>query len=277
MNKPTKAIIPVAGYGTRRLPVAKAVDKCMLPLLNRPIIDYVVRDVIAAGVTDVYFVVSGDARQLRDYYNRDVELEKYLVSHGKQQYVPLITPPENVSFHYIEQDLRDDRYGSAVPLWLAGRYIRENESFYYMAGDDTLWRKDGGSEADLLWQQVQSAGSDGGLIGSQVPLEHVGEYGVFRLDEQGHYVEIVEKPSPEAAPSTLCNTSKYLLPGSVIAVVDEYMRQPRTGEYFVTEVVNQFVAAGNKLLVRASDATYLDCGSLDKWVAANSYLLEHSA
>lgn len=276
MNKPTKAILPVAGYGTRRLPIAKAIDKCMLPLLNRPIIDYVVQDVVKAGVTDVYFVVSDDAIQLRDYYNRDVELERYLAANGKQQYIPLITPPQGVNFHYIEQDLTDKRYGSTVPLWLAGRYIDPQESFYYLAGDDTLWRADGESEAAKLWDQVCADNTDGGLIGCQVPPADVSKYGVFRLDQRGCYVELVEKPQPEAAPSTLCNVSKYLFPGKIMEYVDQYMMQHRDTEYYITDVVNDFVAAGNTLTVRGTDAAYLDCGSLEKWVAANNYLLEHS-
>lgn len=275
LPKPTKAILPVAGYGTRRLPVAKAVDKCMLPLLNRPIIDYVVQDVVAAGVTDVYFVVSDDATQLRDYYSRDIELEQYLQAKGKEQYIPLITPPKNVNFHFVEQDLSDRRYGSAVPLWLAGRYINSDESFYYVAGDDTLWSADGSSEAAKLWEQVASTNSDGGLIGCQVPLEDVSKYGVFRLDDQGRYIELVEKPQPQDAPSTLCNVSKYLFSGIILEYVERYMQQPRDAEYFITDVVNDFVQSRNSMVVRASDAVYLDCGSLEKWVAANSYLLEH--
>ncbi|NCU40297.1 hypothetical protein EOL73_00875 [Candidatus Saccharibacteria bacterium] len=83
MKTCTKAIIAVAGYGTRRLPISKAVEKCMVPLLNRPIVDYVVEDCVKAGVKDIYFVVSGDARQLRNYYERDMELEAYLERKGK--------------------------------------------------------------------------------------------------------------------------------------------------------------------------------------------------
>lgn len=101
---PTKAIIAVAGYGTRRLPVSKAVEKCMLPLLNRPVLDYIVQDLVAAGVTNIFLVVSGDARQIREYYRRNVELEEYLEQNGKQQMVADILPPAGVRFHYPNRE-----------------------------------------------------------------------------------------------------------------------------------------------------------------------------
>ncbi|PID31853.1 hypothetical protein CR970_03745 [Candidatus Saccharibacteria bacterium] len=278
MQKPTKAIIPVAGYGTRRLPVAKSVEKCMLPLLNRPIIDYVVRDLIAAGVRDVYFVVSAEAQQLRGYYRRDIELEEYLKAQGKANMLDEIMPPEGVVFHYIQQDERDARYGTAVPVWLAGRYIAPEESFYMASGDQTLWRSDGQSEAALLHRQVEAEGADGGLVGVEVPASDVRHYGIIRMDEQGRYAEIVDRPSPETAPSRLNNTSIYMLPGAILPYVDAYMRTDvRGGEYLFTDVVNNYVRAGHSLTVRASDAEYLDCGTLDKWVAANSFLLQKTS
>lgn len=276
MNKPTKAVIAVAGYGTRRLPVAKAVEKCMLPVLNRPVVDYVVEDVVKAGVKDIYFVVSGGARQLREYYERDVQLENYLRSKGKEELLKEVTPPEGVTFHYIEQDMSDSRYGTSIPTWLSRYYVRPDESFYLIMGDQTLWRKDGKSECQLLFDQAEKAGADGGLIGNPVPWEQVENYGVIVQDEQGMYQSIIEKAKREDAPSNLNNSSIYLLPGTFAQYVERQVSQSRKGEYYITDVLNDFVNDGHKIVVRSTDAKYLDCGNVPGWVEANTYMHEHS-
>lgn len=274
IERPTKAIIAVAGYGTRRLPVAKAVDKCMIPLLNRPVVDYVVQDLVKAGVTDVYFVVSGDARQLRDYYSRNIELEEYLRMHGKDDLITSITPPEHVRFHYVQQDHDDGRYGTAIPLWLVGQFINEDEYFYLMGGDQAFWQANGTSEASELCKVVQAdSKAVGGVMAVMVSAEEVERYGVIRYDDQGYYQEIVEKPRRDQAPSLLNNANFFLLPGTIVECVDQFVVQHRTGEYHMTDVLNQFVSKGNCLAVYETSAAYLDCGTVESWVASNSFLL----
>lgn len=271
---PSKAIIAVAGYGTRRLPVAKAVEKCMLPLLNRPIVDYIVEDLIKAGVTDIYFVVSGDAAQLRHYYSRDLELETYLTAKGKNELVEQIVPPSNVTFHYVEQDRKDRRYGTSVPLWLCRDYIRDESLFYYIGGDQTLWREDEASECRLLYEQVTEQGTDMGFTAVEVPLQEVSKYGVVSFDESGHFKEIIEHPSPENAPSNLNSASIYLFPGLIAESLERQMAQPKTGEYYIYDAIYDFMSTDKTVAVRTSDAVYLDCGSLDTWVRANNYLFD---
>jgi UTP--glucose-1-phosphate uridylyltransferase len=100
----TKAIIPVAGYGVRRLPITKSIEKCMLPIGNRPLVDYVVSDCILAGITEIYFVVSSDNSQLESYYSDNNQLNQYLIKNNKTDYLPLIKPP-SVQFHYIVQSV----------------------------------------------------------------------------------------------------------------------------------------------------------------------------
>jgi UTP--glucose-1-phosphate uridylyltransferase len=272
--KATKAIIAVAGYGTRRLPVAKAVEKCMLPLLNRPVLDYIVRDLVGAGVANIFFVVSGDARQIREYYRRNVELEEYLIQNGKASLVDEILPPKGVRFHFVEQD-RTHAYGTAIPAWLCHDYVTEDESFFLVMGDQILWRTDGQSEANLLLQQVDQSGADGGLVGVEVPETELEKYGIIDMDDQQFFKNIIEKPRYEDAPSNLNNASLYLLPGTFMKNVDELVATPRDGEYYLTDAVNSFVADGKNLVVRRSDAAYLDCGTVEGWVAANQFLLDN--
>src|SRR5690606_36308538 len=139
------AIIPVAGWGTRRLPITKSIEKCMLPIGNRPIIDYVVRDCIKAGITDIYFVVSKGSYQLQQYYARNESLEQFLQYNGKQDMIELTLPAQGVNFHFIEQDA-NHKYGTAVPVSLVFPQIAKGESVVVVMGDDFVYNADGSSE-----------------------------------------------------------------------------------------------------------------------------------
>ena len=113
----TKAIIPVAGWGTRRLPITKIIEKSMLPVGNRPLVDYSVQELIKAGVTDIYMVISNvEPCQVREFYKDNIALNLYLEARGKMDRLALAkTLPENVRIHYVSQD-PSDKYGTAVPV-----------------------------------------------------------------------------------------------------------------------------------------------------------------
>ena len=278
MKTCTKAIIAVAGYGTRRLPLSKAVEKCMVPLLNRPVVDYVVQDCVKAGVKDIYFVVSGDARQLRDYYERNMELELYLEGKGKTELLAQITPPEGVTFHYIAQDLSDGRYGTTIPVWLCRDYVEPEENVLVIMGDQTLYRLDGGSEMADLIELVEDTGSDAGLVGNPIPWEQIANFGIIEKDDQGFYKRIVEHPSEGEVNTNLNNSSIYLFPGTFFDLLDKQVDEKRIsqGEYLIIDSVNDLVNQGGKVCVREATGEYLECGSLGNWVRANNWLFEHT-
>ncbi|MFZ2494438.1 MAG: sugar phosphate nucleotidyltransferase [Candidatus Saccharimonadales bacterium] len=276
--KCTKAIIAVAGYGTRRLPIAKAVEKCMLPLLNRPVVDYAVADCIQAGVRDIYFVVSGDARQLRDYYERQPVLEDYLRAKDKPELIEAITPPQGITFHYISQDLSDGRYGTSIPVWLCRDYIEDDEHFFVVMGDQTLYRSDGGSEASDLKQRVEKVGSAGGLIGNEIDWDQIANFGIIEKDDDGNYRRIIEHPKAGEVNTNLNNSSFYLFPAGFFDYLDTQIADKQTseGEYFIIDAINSMVQDGKKMTVYTSQGTYLECGSLENWVKANQWLFDHS-
>ncbi|MGH7196283.1 MAG: sugar phosphate nucleotidyltransferase [Candidatus Saccharimonadales bacterium] len=123
----SKAFIPMAGYGTRRLPVTKALEKCMLPIGNRPIVDYVVGDCLKAGVTDIIFVVGEQFNQLQTYYGRNMLLEEYLKDKGKtKELEEIIDLSEKATFHYVVQD-QHQPYGTAVPVALCADLVNDDE------------------------------------------------------------------------------------------------------------------------------------------------------
>jgi UTP--glucose-1-phosphate uridylyltransferase len=278
MNKrPTKAIIMVAGFGSRMLPVTKAVEKCMLPVANRPVIDYVVQDCIKAGVNHIIFIVSEENAQIRKYYSEDEKLEKYLREQGKEDMLDLVKVPQGVEFSYIVQNT-SDKYGSAVPVALAQPLIKDDEQVLVLGGDDFVWNSDDSSEFRGLLDIVES-GEEAALVGVPVTNEDISRYGVIKMvDGTNNYEKIVEKPLPEEAPSNLINISKYLFPRSLIETIVEYVNKPKEGkEYMITDPINTWVKEGGVLRVKEAQGKFLDGGNLAGWLEANNYLAEHKS
>src|SRR6266568_1333102 len=202
----TKAIVPVAGWGTRRLPITKAIEKCMLPIGNRPLIDYIVRDCIQAGITEIIFVISKGDYQIQKYFSVNKELNDFLVYSGKQDMIALVTPPGGVMFRFIEQPT-NQKYGTAVPVGLCFPYIAKGESVAVMMGDDFIYNPDGSSELMRLKEATPDGASS--MLAVEVPHEEVSRYGVIQFNEMTHAFErIVEKPSVGQAPSNYINVSK---------------------------------------------------------------------
>lgn len=270
----TKAIIPVAGYGTKRLPITKVIEKCMLPIGNRPIVDYVVEDCIKAGIEDIYFVVGAHSYQLRTYYKENQYLNDYLVKSGKSDLLPLVSMLGDVRFHYITQPPKG-KYGTAVPVALAAGEIEPGESVAVLMGDDFIYNPDLGAEGEV--SRMMAAVEEGGcaMLGVTIAPDQVSRYGVLSINAQGGFERIVEKPTPETAPSNLINVSKYVFDYTMLQVIWEYVAGEETGEYLITNPLNQYVKAGGHIQVIEAKGQYLDGGTVDGWLEANNVLASH--
>lgn len=275
----TKAIIPVAGYGSRRLPIVKAIDKCMLPILNRPLIDFVIQDCIKAGIKDIYVVVSkGGGKQIADYYAKNEPLEQYLVVQHKEQLLPLVAPlRSDVQLHFVEQDTTTSKYGTTIPVALCAQYIEPDEQVLVIMGDQTLYRLDGGSEAVDLIAATAAAGMTAGLIGVPVPKETVSQYGIIDKTPDGTYAGIIEHPTIEEAPSNLNNASFYLFDHELMQLISAAAASDpsQEGEYMIIHQINDYVKGGKQLFVLDAKGEYLDCGNVENWLAANQFVAEH--
>lgn len=272
--KCTKAIIPVAGYGTRRLPITKAVDKCMLPVGNRPIVDYVVEDCLKAGITDIIFVVGEQFDQLQTFYGRNLLLEEYLRGKAKtKELEQVIALAEKANFHYVVQD-QHQPYGTAVPVALCADMIADDEQVLVLMGDDFIYNRDGSSEVGRLLKAADEADATAGMLAVEVPHEQVHLYGVVRTEE-GAFKEIVEKPSVEDAPSNLINISKYLFDKQMLEYAKDiaFSDDAVEGERYVTDALNRYEAAGKKIIVQPVKGLYLDGGTLEGWLHANNTVL----
>lgn len=265
--KISKAIIPIAGWGTRRLPITKAIEKSMLPVGNRPIVDYVVQDCIAAGITDIYFVISEWMTQVQAYYGDNGMLDAYLIGNDKEEMLPLVKPPRGVQFHYVVQDTIG-KYGTAIPVGLVVPQLEEGESVVVLMGDDFIFNADGTSEVRRLLEATPENGN--AMLAANVAREAVSHYGVIETNERSEFVRIVEKPRPEQAPSTLINISKYVLNYDLLTTIARYSDIQLSGEYYITEPINQYIATGGSMMVVAAKGEFLDGGSEAGWLHANN-------
>ncbi len=278
-HKITKAIIPVAGLGSRRLPITKAVEKCMLPVCNRPIIDYIVESCVAAGITEILFIVAPDHAQLKAYYESNHQLEEYLTRCKKSEALASVrNMPAGVTMRYIVQD-PFGKYGTAVPVWLAREYIEPDEQFLVLMGDDFLYNPEApGANILNMMEAVTGSGSGSALVGVEMDDRSISRYSAVETTEQNGYdwfTRLVEKPAPGTAKSNLANVSKYLFDYKIFQYLEPVMAKSNEhGEHFLTDAVNAYVAAGNGLVVVPAQGKYLDGGSLAEWVEANTFIFQ---
>lgn len=272
MRAITKAIVPVAGWGTRMLPITKAIEKCMLPIGTRPVIDYVVQDILKAGIKDIYFVVGEQSSQLQNYYRTNIPLSDYLRRQGKEDKLPLIAPLEGVNIHFIVQPSTGS-YGTSVPVGLVSEFIEEDESAIVIMGDQFFWRMDDGSNTADLMKMVEDRGLRAGLFGVPVSMEDIAKGGAIEKDEEGNFVRIVEKPTPEEAPSNLNNASFYLFDKEIFELAKTLPANEARGEFEITDPINAYVASGKKIAVGEVTGEYMECGSVDGWLKANNVVL----
>lgn len=276
----TKAIIPVAGWGTRRLPITKIIEKSMLPVGNRPLVDYSVQELIKAGVTDIYMVISNvEPCQVKAFYQDNVALNQYLIDRGKEDRLKLAkTLPENVKIHYITQDPAG-KYGTAVPIAMVVEEYNINEPVLVFMGDDFIWNPDGESSANSLMNALAGA-EDSAILGVEIPREEVDKYGVFSVKD-GLLTSVVEKPSIEEAPSNLINVSKYVMSPSLLREIVDYVNThdfgPRDQEYVVTDPIDSYIKKGGIMHVATTNGEYLDGGSIEGWLHANNVVCGKSA
>lgn len=273
MQKITKAIIPVAGWGTRRLPITKIIEKSMLPVGNRPLVDYSVQELIKAGITDIYMVISNvEPCQVQEFYRDNLALNDYLVERGKADRLALAkTLPDHVKIHYTTQDPAG-RYGTAVPIALVVEEYNLDEPVLVFMGDDFVWNPDGESAAESLIHSLQSE-NESAILGVEIPREKVDKYGVLSVQD-GKLVDVVEKPSVEEAPSNMINVSKYIMSRDLLHRVVNYVKShdfgPLDQEYLVTDPIDEYIKEGGIMRVAPTTGEYLDGGSVEGWVHANN-------
>lgn len=208
MKKVTKAIIPAAGLGTRFLPATKAMPKEMLPIIDKPTIQYIIEEAIESGIKDIIIVTGKGKRAIEDHFDNNFELEDSLIKKGKFDLLEKVQKTSQIELHYIRQK---EPKGLGHAVWCARKFIG-NEPFAVLLGDDIVRSKT--PCLKQLIEQYESA--QGSIIGvQQVSDEHTSRYGIIDpLEAAGRLCRVnnfVEKPKPGTAPSNLAIMGRYIL------------------------------------------------------------------
>ena len=269
--KISKAIIPVAGWGTRRLPITKIIEKSMLPVGNRPLVDYSVQELIEAGVKDIYMVVSNvEPCQVRAFYQDNLALNLYLRERGKEDKLEKAkTLPDDVTIHYVAQD-PSAKYGTAVPVALAVEEYNINEPVLVFMGDDFVWNPGGKSSAESLLESVKNE-NESALLAIDGPYEALLNGGALTIEDE-RVVKITEKPTPEQV-TGLSSVSKYVLSPAMLKEIVEYVHThdfgPTDQEYMITDPFATYIEKGGIMRAARMQGEYLDGGTVEGWVHAN--------
>lgn len=268
----TKAIIPVAGWGTRRLPITKIIEKSMLPVGNRPLVDYSVQELIDVGVKDIYMVISNvEPCQVREFYKDNLALNQYLIERGKEDRLKLAkTLPDDVTIHYTIQD-PSDKYGTAVPVAMVVEEYSINEPVLVFMGDDFIWNPGGESSAEALIKSVKSD-DESSLYAIDGPYEALLNGGALTVEDK-KVTKITEKPKPEQI-TGLTSVSKYILSPALLKEIVEYVKNnnfgPTDQEYMITDPFSTYIKKGGVMRIARTKGEYLDGGTVEGWVHANN-------
>ena len=233
----TKAVIAAAGSGTRFLPATKAIPKEMIPLIDRPIVQYVVEELAESGVRDVVFVSRWDKKVLEDHFDQHPTLEEALATPDKRRYLEATRRAgELVNAAYIRQR---GVYGNGTPALNAGHLLGDGP-FVYAFGDDLV-----SSTVPFTRQLIaQYRKTPGVILGAQeVPAEEVPSYGMIETDGDLRVTRIVEKPRPEAVTSTLVGFGRYILPREIIDILSE-LPAGKDGELWLMDAIDAYMLRG---------------------------------
>ncbi|AAQ61562.1 UTP--glucose-1-phosphate uridylyltransferase GalU [Chromobacterium violaceum] len=274
MKKITKAVFPVAGLGTRFLPATKASPKEMLPVVDKPLIQYAVEEAIAAGMTELIFITGRNKRSIEDHFDKAYELETELEYKNKQKLLQLVQEiiPPSVSCIYIRQT-EALGLGHAV---LCARPVVGDEPFAVILADDLIEGAPGAMEQMVrLFDETHSS-----ILGVEtVAPEETGSYGIVKVaaNAQGHQrVEhIVEKPRPEEAPSNLAVVGRYILTPRIF---DKLVNTAAGagGEIQLTDGIAALMK-NEPVLALPFKGTRYDCGSKLGYLKATvNYGLKHN-
>ena len=271
-----KAVFPVAGLGTRFLPATKASPKEMLPVVDKPLIQYAVEEAYAAGVRHMIFVTGRSKRAIEDHFDTAYELENELQAAGKHALLELVRSlmPEDMHCSFVRQP-RSLGLGHAV---LCAEPLVGNEPFAVLLADDLMVGPAGGES--VLAQMVAAFRQQGRsmLAVQEVPLAHVNRYGIVAGEPAGGALmriqRIVEKPSPENAPSRMGVAGRYIL---TPAIFEQLRTQPQGagGEIQLTDAIARLMAHEAVYAFQYAGKRY-DCGSKEGFLEATVELaLQH--
>jgi len=260
-NKITKAIFPVAGLGTRFLPATKASPKEMMPIVDKPLIQYAVEEAVEAGMTEMIFITGRTKRSIEDHFDKAYELETELETRGKKDLLEIVrrTVPKGVNCIYIRQA---EALGLGHAVLCASHVVSADEAFAVLLADDLL---DNNGDLSVTKQMADVYGYHRcSVLGSMnVPREDTRQYGIVSTERQEGRIQritgIVEKPSPEEAPSTQAVVGRYILTARIFDHL-RALKPGAGGELQLTDAIAALLKE-EAVLAYLFDGVRYDCGS----------------
>ncbi|MFT2110072.1 UTP--glucose-1-phosphate uridylyltransferase GalU [Marinomonas sp. 2405UD68-3] len=269
-----KCLLPVAGYGTRFLPATKSMPKEMLPIVNKPLVQYGVEEAVKAGLNNITFVTGRGKRAIADHFDISYELEHQISGTGKEQYLEGIRYLiENVNFSYTRQN---NMLGLGHAI-LTGEALIGDEPFGVVLADDlcvSVDHSDGVMEQMVkLFNQFRCS-----IVAiEEVPADEVNKYGIITgekmVDGLYRITDMVEKPNPEDSPSNLAIIGRYILTPDIFQKIRD-TPPGRNGEVQITDALLKQAEEGCVLAYKFKGRRF-DCGSVDGFVEATNYCYEN--
>ncbi len=270
----TKAVFPVAGMGTRFLPATKANPKEMLPIVDKPLIQYAVEEAVEAGITELVFVTSSSKRAIEDHFDKNYELESELEKKGKNKLLEIVQSvvPPGVSCVYVRQP-EALGLGHAV---LCAKKVVGNAPFAVILADDLI---DGGNVSCLKQMAELYETKRSSILGvEKVDPNDTDKYGIVSVENQENVVasvnSIIEKPDPKEAPSSLAVVGRYILTPQIFHQL-ETNTKGAGGEYQLTDAIARLLDE-EPVLAYQFDGKRFDCGSKHGYLQATvEFALKH--
>lgn len=265
MKKIRKAIIPAAGFGTRFLPATKAMPKEMLPIVDKPIIQYVVEEAVASGIEDIVIVTGWHKRSIEDHFDYPFELEKRLLEAGKEQQAGEVRKiADMANFIYVRQK---GNYGNGTPI-LNAKTVIGDEPFAILWGDEFIH-----SNPPRLKQMIEVFNRTGvpNVSAVRVAENVVNKYGIADVTEVETGVfkikEIVEKPEVGKAPSNLATHGAYIMPPQLFEILGN-TKIGKGGELWLVDAITKLAKEQDVYAVEIANGTYYDTGNKLEYLKA---------
>lgn len=262
-----KLVIPVAGYGTRFLPFTKSIPKEMLPVVDKPVIQYIVEEAVEAGIEEIILITGYSKRAIEDYFDYNLELEVLLERSGKEAQRKLIRDISDMAkFIYVRQK---EQLGTGHAI-LQAREVVGNEPFVVMWGDEVYQGKP--SKLQQLCQSYEQHPQPTLFVMERTAPADYDRYGYVRINQDlGDGIfkvdEVVEKPGQAAAPSPYASLGCFILTPEIFEILEN--QQPgKNGEIWLSEAINTLAHQGQVLARKAEGLTYFDCGNKFEYLKA---------
>ena len=262
-KKLRKAVFPVAGFGTRFLPATKAMPKELLPIVDKPLIQYAVEEAIRAGIDTLVFVTGRNKRAIEDHFDSNPELEAELRRRGKQDQADMVRNilPDGVECIFVRQP---EQLGLGHAVLCAERVVGD-EPFAVLLADDFIVSTSLGVTADLVAGFLKTGKTQ--LSVMHVDGLDISKYGAIKKHEQsGAVVGLIEKPKFDAAPSNLASIGRYILTPDIFEIL-RYQRPGSGGEIQLSDAINTQAGTGGVEDVML-DGQRFDCGSVEGYLDA---------